>query len=460
METVRAQLTRLRPAPHPGHALALLAEDENAPFKPDEEVFLITHPAAQEALCHLPVWQRLAASVPLHTLLVDREGHLSLTRHSLAGARPLAQARVDAEDLFDLPLNKPNPTKPSPAALTNEAGRLPQFYRQNPWPLYHPGPPATQQAFQLGGKGFVGISNTGCVCWWTHRVHVGRVLCPEAPGKNLRGIVVDPDNDDRVLMLFPSSDFSQIHLLVVSLGGHDEARIVTFSGKLYEVSELRLQSGALTLMDHGVMKALSLFDGRLIASASMHDLKGTPWFDGERFHSQKDSHVLPSMMLSTPSASIKPSTKHHRITEIVRVGFGVTGGLLLEKEKGRTYTLEVSNQGTLKWSLLLGARGHFKTLQELAIPERSECPLTQATFPDGRRVIYDPHGFLHVCDSGDDAHELSLLLVKGQTAAWQSKGFYYGEQTLLWDESRGANSVLQSRAKKLFRPCEPSLTKH
>lgn len=126
----------------------------------------------------------------------------------------------------------------------------------------------------------------------------------------------------------------------------------------------------------------------------------------------------------------------------------------MQKEKGRTYTLEVSSKGTLEWSWSMGAKGHFKPLIPLDLPEWCESGLSQATFSDGRRIIHDPRGFLHVCDSGEDPHELSLLMVKGKTAAWQRKGFYYGEPSLLWSENMGANSVLKGHTQKLFRPIE------
>lgn len=456
VEDVRAQITRLEPQPHPGIALSLLADSDDSPFKPGEEVFLLTHPAAAETLTTLPIWQQLAHRVPLHTLLLDREGSLELSRHSSAGARLLAKARVEAEDLFEQPKQLAE-AKPSPAALTSEFARLPQFYHRKPWPLYIPAPPEPNQVFQIGGKGYVGISTTGAVCWWTTRVHVARLLAPNPPSRQLIGLVVDSESDGRLLMIFGDSGFSVLHILVVVLNGEEDIRQITYQGRLHEVSDLRIQSGALTFIDRGVVKALSLDDGKLIASVNVRQHQGMPWFDGERFLSDGNGSRLPVIKLTAP-AVVRPSMKIHRISEISRVGFGVTGGLLVQKEKGRTYTLEVSKTGTLEWSWSMSVKGHLMPLILLDLPEWHESGLSQASFSDGRRIIYDPRGFLHVCDSGEDPHELSLLMVKGKTAAWQRKGFYYGEPSLLWSENAGANSVLTSHAQKLFRPVESAAT--
>ncbi|WP_395752341.1 hypothetical protein [Prosthecobacter sp.] len=447
---VRAQLVRLQPQPHPGAALAMLLDAEPSPFRPGEEVFLVTHPASLEILCHLPEWRRLASTVPLHSLLVDGDGSLELSRHSLAGARSLARARIDAEDLFASPV-----AKPSPAALTSEMGRLPYFYRLAVWPLYVPGAPLPGKAFQIGGKGFVGISTSDAVCWWTLRVHSGRVLFPNAPSTDLKGVVVDPEGEDRVILVFGVSEHRHLKFLVLSLTGREPARLVTYEGLLFEMSQFRVQSGALVLIDQKMAKAISLENGRVIATKEFPGSASVPWFDGEKFHPHGERAALASLILTKHAAPVKVVSKRHRISEITHVGFGIAGGLFVRKEKGRVYHLEVHSKGGLEWNATVDAHATFHPLQPLLLPEWPSCGLSQAEFPDGRRVIYDTRGFLHVCDSGSDSQEVSLVLVKGHTAAWQRRGFHYGEQNLLWDEAIGAASVLRTLTQRLFRACAP-----
>jgi hypothetical protein len=451
---VRVQLARLQPQPHPGSALQLLADAQPSPFQPNEEVFVITHPAALETLCHLPVWRHLANTVPLHSLLVDRDGNLELSRHSLAGARPLAQARVDAEDLF-APQSTAPALKPSSATLTSEIGRLPHFYRQSFWPLYIPGSPMPGKAYQIGGKGFIGISTSGAVCWWTLRVHAGRVLYSTAPSTDFKGLVVDPEGEDRMLLLFGGLEYRQLQILVLSLSAQEPAHLITYHGLLDELSQFRVQSGALVLIDRKVAKALSLDNGRVIASEELGKFAGIPWFDGETFHPHGEHMPMSSLLMTKNAAPVRTTAKRHRISEITHVGFGLSGGLYVRKEKGRAYQLNVHLKGGLEWHAPADAPATFRPLQPLLLSDWPDCGLSQAEFPDGRRVIYDSRGFLHVCDSGDDSQEISLVLVKGHTAAWQRKGFHYGETNLLWGESIGANSVLQSLSKKLFRAALP-----
>jgi hypothetical protein len=456
---VRTQLARLQPQPHPGLALELLADAEPSPFQPNEEVFLITHPAALETLCHLPVWRHLATTVPLHALLVDRDGNLELSRHSLAGARPLAHARIDAEDLFAPPSAAPA-LKVSSATLTSEIGRLPHFYRQSVWPLYIPGSPMPGKAHQIGGKGFMGISSSGAVCWWTLRVHAGRVLYPSAPSNDFKGVVVDPEGDDRVILLFGGAEHRHLLILVLSLNGREPAHLVPYYGLLDALSQFRVQSGALVLIDGKVAKAISLENGRLIASEELGKFAGIPWFDGETFHPHGEHMPMTSLLLTKHATPVRLTAKRHRISEITHVGFGLTGGLYVRKEKGRAYQLNVHQKGGLEWHAPADAPATFRPLQPLLLSDWPDCGLSLAEFPDGRRVVYDSRGFLHVCDSGDDSQEISLVLVKGHTAAWQRKGFYYGELNLLWDEAIGAASVLQTLTRTLFRACEPGKPKH
>ena len=461
VDDVRAQLIRLQPHPHPSSALSSLLEDDDAPLQPQEEVFLITHSAACEQLTAMPLWQRLAAAVPLHTLMVDRDGVLQLARHSLAGAKTLSEMRVDAEYLFQPSQpSKSTTPKPSPAALTDEAGRLPQFYRQKPWPLCHPGAPAKGKVYQLGSKGFIGLSNTKCVCWWSSRITTGRVLAPVPPTENIAGILVDPDDENRVLVFFRSDDMLDLHILVTALDGCHDAGVVRYHGRLQDVDHLRIQSGALVLLDQGVYKALNIHTSQVIASAAPERThQSPPWFDGEAFHFDHGA-PLPVLKITTPAKEVRPGIQFTRISDIAGVGFGSTGGLFVQMIRGRGYKLDLRAKGELAW-IYSDEAANFQLLQPLESGENGSNGhrgLMQTVFADGRRVIFDPCGFLHVCDSGDDAQELSLLMIKGSTAAWQRKAFHYGDESLLWTKNIGAHTVLQSLCRSLFRRIEHQKT--
>ena len=49
-------------------------------------------------------------------------------------------------------------------------------------------------------------------------------------------------------------------------------------------------------------------------------------------------------------------------------------------------------------------------------------------------------------------------MIKGSTAAWQRKGFHYGDENLLWTKKIGAHTVLQSLCRTLFRRIEHQKT--
>lgn len=446
VDDVRAQLMQLEPAPHPGTALTtLFAEADVGALSAGEELFLITHPSSLEPVLPLPVWQDLAGRVPLHSLQVNGEGELALNRHSRSGSRLLAQAKIDLDRLLDL--GAASSRKPSDS-LTHEAARLPQFYRENPWPLYHPAVPDPGRVYAIHG-GYVGVSVTGCVCFWTSRGVTGRVLYPEAPAPNFLGVVLDPEDNDQVICIFRGDAGQTLHMIVSSLKGSRESRLFSLSGKPFDLWRASVQNGALVL--HGEdSKAISLIDGTVLAvgTPSPH---GSLWYDGERFQSG-DGHRT-SGLVKTVAKVPRKSAKRHRIDKLFLAGFGLQGGLLIQKEKGRQYQLILKEKGGLEWRYAADVKGTFRPLNPVSLPDWPKSGLTQAEFPDGRRIVYDPRGFLHVIESSRQAHELSLVLVRGETAAWQRTGFFYGDPTLLWGEPKGATQSLKSVCQSLFRSC-------
>jgi hypothetical protein len=444
---VRAQLSRMEPQPHPGPALAVLCDTVPQSFTAETEVFLVTHPAALEAVALLPVWQTLASRVPLHSLTVDRSGELILARHSLAGSRVLSQARVDLDRLLG-----GGRVMDSPAAtLTHGRGLLPRFYRMHPWPLYQPVAPLPGKAFQLEGKGYVGISTANTVCWWGAR-DLARVLYPTAPSRDLIAVAGDPEDSKAVIFLFRTADYMQLVLLTAWLDGSRPSGTITLRAKAAPIRSIRVQSGALIVYQNTVVQAFRLQDGHMIAwTQPSATTSGTSlWFDGEKFH----PHGNPSLPSLIAGSSTVPrvSNRRHRLMNIFAAGFGLAGQFVIQKEKGRVYELSLRDNGGLDWIPNATVKASLQHLQPLDHPDWPDHDLRHAEFPDGRRVVYDPRGFLHIIDSGVDGQELSIVLVKGSTAAWQGKGFHYGDRGLLCEESLGASTSLKSICRRLFRP--------
>lgn len=451
VEQVRDQLARLEPQPHPGNALTLLLENEAALFTPTTEVFLITTPDALEPVTRVPAWQDLASRVPLHSLVVGRDGALVLSRHSLAGSRVLAQARVDLDELLQGGERAKAASSPA-RELTHEPGQVPQFYQRQPWPLYIPSPPMPGKTFILPGVGLVGLAECNTLGWWKECFDSGRVLCPVAPTRDLFAVALDPEDENRVFFVFRNEARQEVVIVTAPLSGAEEAAQFTLNASVSRIRGIRMQSGALVIHQSGIVQALSPQDGRVIAS-TRPTTQATPWFDGEKFSPQGRSES-PKLM-TAPMKVPRRHSKRPRITHIEHVGFDSAGGLLVQKEQGRVYHFEIKDNGGLAWIVKTPTRPTLRPLTPMTLPDWPDHGLRQAEFPDGRRIIHDPRGFLHVIDRGEHAQEFSMVLVKGSTAAWQRKGFYYGEPSLLWEEALGANNTLKGIFKTLFRAVPP-----
>lgn len=451
---VRLQLARLQPQPHPGSALQRLADAQPSPFQPNEEVFVITHPAALETLCHLPVWRHLANTVPLHALLVDRDGNLELSRHSLAGARLLAHAHLDAEDLFE-PKSGGRSSKPSPAALTSEAGRLPQFYRQRIWPLCHPAPPVEGKTYQIPNKGCIGVSKAGCVCWWRHKNSlVGKLLLLWQPAGELVFAALEKQDPDVVFLAFRSPGETSVELAIISLKGPEVSGVHSVEIGRSDIFLPCLNSGYLVVHLDDRSDAYSWLDDTIkLKSINRAAVKGWPVFDGSKFH---EYGMSGSPCTSLELARYLPPRDSPRryITDIQSVAIDDRGKLMILTEGAHVYTLNVHENG-FNWVGTNKGSPLFQPLQDVSVERWQERNLRIALLPDGRRIIVDPRGFMHVCDSGDEAGEISIMLVKGHTVAWTPNGKYFGESNLLGGEWPTSMTVVMPLTRKLFRAASP-----
>lgn len=459
VEDVRAQLTRLEPQPAPLAALSQFAFTEDyQPRTLEEEVFLITHPSALETLTQSPVWHSLVAHTPLHSVQVDREGELTLTRHSQAGGRILSHCRVDLDSLLDERHSPAARTRSPAASLTDEEALLPQFYHERHWPLYHPALPEGVQFFYLDDYHSVGISTAGCVAYWNARSGAGRVLYPTAPARSLLAVAENTEDPDQVAFIFNPPEHV-LHIVVASLKGDYPSRLFTIQGTEMSFSSCRFQSGALILNLYDEVKAISVSDGALLGSIRLNTIvRGLPWFDGEQFHQpgKSESETAPPPLSRSQRPRRWSNSKRSRLEHIASAGFSLLGGLVIQKEKGRTYELHLDDQGRLNWHHNNSVKATLRPLQPMDLPGWPDHGLSQAQFPDGRRIVYDPRGFLHVISTGKNPHEVSLVLVKGSTTAWQRTGFFYGDISLLWGEPIGATQSLKTVFRSLFRAVDNS----
>lgn len=453
VEDVRAQLIRLHPQPHPSAALNALLDDE-ASLLPEEEVFLITHPAACEQLTAMPLWQRLAAAVPLHTLLVDRDGALQLARHSLAGAKTLSEVRVDAEDLFEPPQpSKSTTPKPSPAALTDEAGRLPQFYRQAVWPLYHPAPPVRDELFEIPQKGYIGVSEAGCVCWWERSYSlVSQIIFFKKPAASLFLAAQEKQNDEVIFLVFMNPGQTTAEIAVIHLKHPINNSVYSVERGTSDTILPCLNSGRLIVHLDDRSEAYDILDEAVkVASIPRAECKGWPVFDGAKFHAH-GTHETPCSFLSRVQNVAERGVVRRFLTNIESVSLNSMGRLMV-LAGDHVFRLKIVPEVGFDWEGCSVSREGFKRLQPVAQPRWDAYGLKIALFPDGRRVVVDPRGFIHVCDAGDDSDEISLLLVKGHTAAWTPNGKYFGESNLLlynaWPKPM---SEVLPLCQKLFRP--------
>lgn len=453
VEDVRAQLIRLHPPPHPGLALSLLVDAEEGMLQPDEEVFLITHPAACEQLTTLPVWQHLANTTLLHTLLVDRDGNLQLARHSLAGAKTLSEARVDAEDLFEPPKSSgTSQPKASPAALTSEAGRLPQFYRQAVWPLCHPAPPVHRDVFELPGRGFIGVSEAGCVCWWDRAYSlVSQILLFKMPAERLFFAAQEKQDPDIVFLVFLNRGESMAELAVLHLKNPEYNAVHRVEIGTSDIILPCLNSGRIVVhLDDRSDAYDTLEEAVKVASIPRSECKGWPVYDGAKFHAHGDN-LTPCSILSRPQNIAERGVLRRFLTNIESVALNGMGRLMV-LAGDHVYRLKVVPDHGFDWEGCSVSRQDFKPLQPVAMPRWQDYGLKIALFPDGRRVVVDPRGFIHVCDAGEDSDEISLLLVKGHTAAWTSNDKFFGEPNLLNFKWPRPMSEVMPLCQKLFRP--------
>jgi hypothetical protein len=455
VEDVRRQLARLEPRPNPGPALNFWLEQETLAASQTTEVFLVTHPAALEAVIQGGGWQSLAGQAPLHSATVNREGQFTLARHSLAGARTLSQARLDLDHL----LGGGGPGRAKAAALTDAAGLLPVFYQQKPWPLYVAAPPEPRKVFDIGAPGWVGVSTANTICWWRRPLCVGRVLHPDPPPGDLVAAAIDPEVHQLIYLVFRSAEEKELYLLPVWLHGRETLTPLRLNARLSELRGVVLQSQALVVHQLNIVQAFSLSDGRVIASTrpARTVQEGPPWYDGEKFHPNGDAKTVAPLTAEVVAEVPRQAQKRQRLHEIAEVGFDYAGGgIVIRKEKGRIFGLTIHDDGGLEWVTRLTVQARVERLTPMTLPDWPGHGLSQAEFPDGRRIIHDPRGFLHVLDGGDSAEQMSVVLVKGHTAAWQRRGAHYGEPNLLWDERAGDVAELKSLAARLLRPVTAS----
>jgi hypothetical protein len=458
---VRAHLGRLQPSPHAGPALANLTDADESPFDTDREIIFISHPAAQESVNHLPAWRRLCETSAIHTLLVDLHGDIEFARHNASGIRVLSRVHVDADDLFEPPKQSRAPLKQMRLALTDPGGLLPRFYEDNNWPLLHPAPPDPSNIFKLKNGALIGLSISGCLCLWPSSPDLGKILLPRTPTSSVYSAAVSGEDGDKVVISFLGNrPSSSLVVVTVSLKGREifsfntvDIGDSTLTGGLSDYAFPCWQSGCLIIHLDSRSDAYPVnHRGDRIASVPRSSERGWPVFDGKQFHKSSKGSANWEPLERASSLPTRHSQRQF-IRRIHSVAFGTTGVLMIMTEGGHTYRLNTHNSG-LSWEGRRLPGDIFHNLHPVSHPKWEELELAMCQFPDGRRVVYDPRGYLHVCTADDDSEKISIILVKGHTAAWSSRERYYGEPNLLKGRHATPMTEIIPVLHKLFRASE------
>ncbi|WP_147263705.1 hypothetical protein [Roseimicrobium gellanilyticum] len=437
IEDVRTQLTRLEPTPYPAEALTDFVQQENAVFAPGEEVFLVSHPDAMARLVREHAWQQLAASCLLHSIQVDRRGQLMMARHTVAGARTLAQVLVDLDAL----LQGASERRPS-RDLIDEDARLPAFYSHLPWPLLYPVFSSGLPVFELPQAGHIGITPERCVCYWYVQAYgpAGRVLCPYAPEAHAeRAMIVDGAEPGTVALAF--GRFSTCDLLVCDVHGRKASYMCTGNFSPHLIAGASLQSDALVVYHTHGCDAFSTTTGFLLQSYR-GPYPRQHWFDGVDFREDPRPVPLPEKLASSKLQGHSTGSRH---TTLCEAGFGKEGGLYFRKQSGGVYRLDVTPDRSPCWRGTSNPDVELRPLERFKVSQWRGFTLAQAEFEDGRRIVYDPRGFLHVVD-GKSGVELSVMVLKGTTTAWSS-----GTLERFGDGASGSLAALTSLSRLLLR---------
>jgi hypothetical protein len=438
---VRAQLARLEPTPYPAQALAEFVRQETHRLEAGQEVFLVTHPSAMEWLVRHQAWQQLAASCLLHSIQVDRWGTLRMSRHSVAGTRLLMEARVDLDALLQ-GRSEDRPAK----ALTSELGRLPAFYKHVPWPLYQLVYSGVQTGYAIPNAGYLAVTPERSVCYVKMGERCGKVLWPTAPKPiAARAMLIDGGEPGDVALVFEESG----HCKILCCNVHDKHKSMVCEVPFMEaqIAGICFQSGALVVYHSKGCDAFSPHSGQLLKNYR-GSLARQRWFDGSSF-----SQDLRPVPLSEPLTHFQlPSTQlPPALTQLTEVGFLKHGGLCFKQGNYSSYHFVTNSDRTPCWHWGIEEGATLLPLMPFRVDGHPDAGLTHAEFQDGRRIIYDPKGFLHVQDAVSN-QELSILVHKGNTTAWCKTAGYFGDRAFLWGERIGEAKAFAGLCARLFRP--------
>jgi hypothetical protein len=242
-------------------------------------------------------------------------------------------------------------------------------------------------------------------------------------------------------------DSGQCNLLICDVHGRMPGMLCSGSFGANTVTGIYQQSGALVVYHLQGCDAFSAENGTEL----LHYRGALPrqrWFDGSSF--RQDTRPVP-LSEKLVAARLRRPTRTPRHTNLEEVGFGGNGGLYFRKQSGSVYHLGVARDGMLCWRVSANTGVTFRRLERLPIPAWPAVHLAQTEFEDGRRAVLDSRGFLHVVDPLLN-QELSVLVVKGNTAAWSGNGDFFGERAFLWPDHRVSPQGPLRLCATLFRP--------
>ncbi len=274
-------------------------------------------------------------------------------------------------------------------------------------------------------------------------------------------VAADRSDPDWHFIVFRDRGASHIELALVSIKTFECSGVWKIEAGHSDVLFPCLNSGYLVIHMDDRSEAWWILDPEAVRVATIQrssKTKGWPVYDGAQFHEHGISEI--PCTLRQPAKAIPVQHSQRKIIRRLRsAGISSSGRLMIETEGGHIYRLDVDANHGLAWTGCQVYGIVFCPFQPVDLERWKLARLMVALLGDGRRIIYDPLGYLHICE-GDEGEQLSLILVKGHTAAWTPNGKRYGESNLLGYPGWPAhNSELLPLTQKLFRPLEPTSAK-
>jgi hypothetical protein len=474
--TVRQQLERFDAAPHPGHALQAWCERESARLEGAESV-LITHPRAFRDPEFIRIWFNLPCR-PEFVALVDRDGNFELHNCRTTGGKLEVSAQFDLLSLLREKKDLPGGGRPLPRPSMPDwmplACSLPAF------PLLLSCTPACQGKHALlapNGNAMTGIANDRRLMYWSRKGWEGQELA-RLPHASVTAVHLG-EGGLVYAFVFSTATQGQVRALLYvadpkATGDDDRCRIHELPAIAKSPRHAFFVPGCLLIVTkYEGVKAFSLDHCRLLASAPAPQMLGEYLGDGHfaitnntrqsvRIHwngsgidvisglgaddPQKAINALQCAIYPFRSGSVSLSCNFSK------VGISPGGQLAMISGKSKKlWKLVLKDSGQLAWQQSMGSetisQDSFVSLQK---QKTYNSWYSAADFGNGRKVVLDKRGVLHLLSGRQSLPELAIVIRDGNTAAWASDGQRCGIESHHGSAPRCSGTVFYVNIKKFL----------